>query len=89
VTTDHIDRLYGMLEDQNETMAEQGRCLARMEQAQMDLTGILKGVNGQPGLIHIVATHSQQLNVWRGAFAVLAFLWTGAAAWAGIAMKRH
>jgi predicted DNA-binding ArsR family transcriptional regulator len=89
MTTDHIDRIYHMLEAQNKIMAEHGEGLARIEQKQDSMNDILNGVNSQPGLIHVVARHSKQLNIWRGAVTVLTFLWTGMAAWAGVALKRH
>ena len=89
MTTDNVDRILSVLREQNKVLATHGEALARVEVVQSGIRDILHGVNSQPGLIGVVARHSQQLNIYRGVGALLAFLWTSAAAWMGFVVKRH
>ncbi len=89
MTTDNVDRILSVLREQNKVLATHGEALARVEVIQSGIRDILHGVNSQPGLIGAVARHSQQLNIYRGVGALLAFLWSGLVAVFAATIKAH
>jgi len=97
---DEMDRFFNLLQEQSRTLTAQGNTLAAIAQSQEDTHERLFGGNGQPGALHYlateindtkatVATHTRQLNFWKGGIAVLGFLWSAAIATAAIVFKRH
>lgn len=90
---DQMARLFDMLDKQNIAMAEQGKCLARIQQSQDDTHERLFGGNGIVGhlpYLHTeVAAHGRQLTFYKGGLAILSFLWAAALAVAGAVFKRH
>ena len=81
-----LENIYDILRHQSET-------LARIDQSQKDTHERLFGANGVPGAIPYLAEQTKkqgkQIEFWRGALAVLTFLWTGAVAIAAAMIKRH
>jgi len=88
-----IDNIYEMLHKQGET-------LATIAQSQVDTKERLFGANGQPGALHflqteisetqkIVSDHTSKFTFYRGAVAVLTFLWSAGVALAAVVLNRH
>lgn len=91
--SDEMDRFFNLLQDQNRVLVEQGKILARIEEAQENSHERLFGGPGQPGALHelnvIVATHTRQINFWKGGIAVLTFLWGVVLAWGGVIISKR
>ena len=81
-----LNHIYDILENHTET-------LARIDENQRIMNERLFGANGVPGAIPYLAEQTKkqgkQIEFWRGALAVLTFLWTGAIAIAAAMIKRH
>jgi len=90
---DEMDRFFNLLQEQGRTLTAQGNTLAAIAQSQEDTHERLFGDNGLATEINetkaTVATHTRQLNLWKGGIAVLGFLWSAAIATAAIVFKRH
>jgi len=95
-----IDRIYASLDRVNDALVEQGRQLAVISQGQNDTRERLFGANGQPGALHfmqgeiaetnkVVAKHTGQLTFYRGAIAVLVFVWSAAVGIAVAIINHH
>lgn len=88
-----MDRLFDLLQEQGRALSEQGKTLAKIEQSQEDTRARLFGSQNEPGAIPFLyketARHSKQINFWKGAIAVLSFVWTAAVAYATTVLKRH
>ena len=93
-------RIYDSLEKVNATLAAQGILRARMEQAQSDTRERLFGANGQPGIVSFlqgeisetqktVAEHGRKFVFYRGAVAVLTFVWGAAVAVVAAVINHH
>jgi hypothetical protein len=81
-----IDRIYDILRTQGET-------LATIRQSQEDTREQLFGAAGRPGAIphlqQVVAQHESRINFWRGAIAILSFMWTAAMAYGAVVLGKH
>ena len=93
MSSDEMDRFFSLLQEQNRTLTEQGNMLAAIQQSQADTHERLFGGNGTPGIISYlhteVAEHGKQIRFWKGAIAVLTFLWTAAIAFASAVIGKH
>jgi len=90
---DEMDRFFNLLQEQGRTLTAQGNTLAAIAQSMEDTHERLFGTDGLATEINetqaTVATHTKQLNFWRGGLAVLGFLWGAAVAVAAVMFKRH
>lgn len=88
-----MDRLFDQLQAQSRLLGEQGQMLATITQSQRDTHERLFGNGGTQGSIPYlhaeVSKHGRQITFWKGAFAVLTFLWTVAMAFATAVYSHH
>jgi hypothetical protein len=67
--------------------------VAHIKQSQEDTRTRLFGGDGAVGAIPYLHTevskHGRQLTFWRGAVAVLTFMWSAAIAWGSVILSRH
>lgn len=92
MSTNEMDRFFTLLQNQGDELKRQGNLLATIAQEQKDTKERLFGGTNpnDPGAIPYLFTevtkHGKQIVFWRGAFAVVGFLWTAAVAFVG---RRH
>ncbi len=77
------ERIFDLLQKQNETLTGHGILLARIEALQGSTKERLDHV------IPVVAEHTKILGYAKGAAAILALLWTGAIAIIAALIKGH
>jgi hypothetical protein len=77
------ERIFDLLQKQNDTLIGHGILLARIEAMQGSTKERLDHV------IPVVAEHGKQLGYAKGAAAILAMLWTGAIAVVAALLKGH
>jgi hypothetical protein len=88
-----LDRFFDLLHEQGRSIHRQGEMLATIAQDQKDTRARLFGESGQPGAIQYlhtqVSAQGKQITFWKGALAVMAFVWTAAVAVAVAVVKGH
>ena len=84
-----LERIYDILQKQNDVMHEHGRQMATLVGEVKSTNERLFGVGNTPGIFAVVAGHSRQLGYFKGAAGVLAMLWTAAVAIFASMVKAH
>lgn len=92
-TNREMDRFYDLLQEQSRTLTEQGKALAAIGQSIAGTHERLFGTGNTPGAIpHLYAEvekHGKQINMWRGALAVMTLIWGALMTWGGIVLSRR
>lgn len=84
-----MDRFFDLLKEQSKELKTQGQLLAAIQQSQADAHERLLGEHGAIPYLHgEVSKHGRQITFWKGAIAVLTFMW-GAAVAAAAAIYSH
>ena len=86
MSRDELDRFFDLLQVQSQTLAEQGKSLAAIQQSMADTH---ERLFGNDGLHTQVVRHGKQIAMWKGAIAVLTILWGGAVALAATIMRHR
>lgn len=80
MTSPDLERIYDVLQRQNEVMHQHGVQMATLVQESKSTNERLFGVGTTPGIFAVVARHHTQLGYMKGAAAILSMLWAAAIA---------